>query len=110
MMVSSSLNTEWRFRKLDKYPKRLICDDGVVYSEKGKPLSLKPSRKGGYLRVRMYHLGKETYTWVHRMVGYAFLGDCDGFDIHHKDKNIKNNHYLNLKKLTEKEHINEHRK
>lgn len=107
-MAFSNLNTEWRFAKLEKYPNRIICDDGRVYNSKGRLLSLKPSR-GGYLRVRMYRSGVEIYAWVHRMVCYAFVGDCSGCDVHHVDKNIKNNHYTNFKIMTEEDHIKKHK-
>ena len=101
--------TEWRFVKLDKYPNRIIADSGEIYNERGKLLSLKPSRRG-YMRCRAYEKGEEFYYWVHRMVGYAFLGDISKCDIHHRNRNRRDNHYLNLKKLTEKEHIEEHKK
>lgn len=100
---------EWRFTKLDKYPDRIICDDGNIYNRFGKKLSLKPG-KGGYLRTRMYNKGVEFYTWVHRMVCYAFVGDCTGKDCHHIDRNRRNNHWTNFKILTEEEHLNEHTK
>ena len=101
--------TEWRFVKLPKYPNRIICDDGKIYNEKGRILSLKPG-KGRYLRCRMYNSGYESYTWVHRMVCYAFVGDCTNKDVHHKDKNRRNNHWTNFKIMTEKEHQLEHKK
>ncbi len=101
--------TEWRFVKLDKYPRRIIADDGMVYNERGKLLSLKPG-KGRYLRVRMYNSRGEYYSWVHRMVCYAFVGDCTGKDCHHKDRNRRNNHWTNFEIKTEKEHIEEHKK
>jgi len=104
----NNLITEWEFKKLNKYPNRLICNDGSIYNRRGKRLSLKPSR-GGYLRCRMYNSTKEHYTWVHRMVCYAFVGDCFQCDVHHKDKNIKNNHWWNFKILTEKKHYEEHK-
>src|SRR5688572_12036634 len=101
------MTTEWRFIKLSKYPDRIICDDGQIYNKRGKRMQLKPSR-GGYLRCRMYN-NKEYYTWVHRMVCYAFVGNCFDKDVHHKDKNTHNNHWWNFKILTEKEHYAEHK-
>lgn len=102
------LITEWRFKILEKYPHRLICDDGSIYNERGKLLSLKPSR-GGYLRCRLYDKDGEYYGWVHRMVCYAFVGDCSFSDVHHIDKNIKNNHWWNFKILNREEHLKEHK-
>lgn len=98
------LVTEWRFKKLDKYPNRIICDSGEIYNKFGKKLNLKPG-KGKYLRCRMYNNGIESYTWVHRMVGYAFLGDCTGLEVHHKDRNRQNNYYKNLEIMTKKENL-----
>src|SRR5690348_4110270 len=97
--------TEWRFRILDKYPDRIICDDGSIYNKIGKRMALKPG-KGRYLRCRMYTKGwKEWYCWVHRMVAYAFLGDCTRLEVHHNDRNRQNNHYLNLRIMTKKENL-----
>lgn len=106
--MTVSLNLTWEFKKLNKYPNRIICNDGSIYNERGKLLSLKPS-KHKYLRCRTYHSGKETYWWVHRMICHAFVGDCTNCDVHHKDRNRRNNHYLNFKIMTEEEHINEHK-
>lgn len=99
--------TEWRFKVLDKYPDRIICDSGEIYSQRnGKNLKLKTSRKGGYLRARLYNdKGEEYYSWVHRMVGYAFLGDCTGLEVHHNDRDVTNNYYKNLKILTKQENL-----
>lgn len=102
--------TEWRFVTLTKYPNRIVCDSGEIYNKRGKKLALKPSRKGGYLRARAYVKGKEIYYWVHRMVCYAFVGNCENCDVHHIDKNVRNNHYTNFKILSEEEHIKEHKK
>jgi len=101
--------TEWRFKIIPRYPDRIVCDDGMIYNKKGRKLRLKPSRRGGYLRVRRYNSRGEFYTWVHRMVCYAYVGDCTGCDVHHKDRNILNNYWTNFKILTEKEHIEEHK-
>src|SRR5688500_12314213 len=96
--------TEWRFKTLDKYPDRIICDDGSVYNKYGKKLSLKMG-KGRYLRARMYNKGKEFYTWVHRMVAYAFLESPEGLEVHHIDRDRQNNYYLNLKVMTKQENL-----
>ena len=103
------MTTEWRFLQLPKYPNRIICDNGEIFSSiNGRKLNLKPSRDG-YLRVRMYKPKKEYYSWVHRMVCYAFVGNCEGKDCHHKDRDITNNNWWNFEIKTEQEHYAEHR-
>jgi hypothetical protein len=98
------VRTEWKFRELDKYPNRLICSDGSIYSTiNGSKLALKPG-KGRYLRCRMYK-DKEYYSWVHRMVAYAFLGDPEKLEVHHKDRNRQNNNDWNLQIMTKKENL-----
>jgi hypothetical protein len=95
--------TEWRFKVLQEYPNRIICDSGEFYNSKGKKLNLKPSR-GGYLRVRMYNKGKESYKWAHRLVYTAFVGDCTSLHVHHKNTNQQDNYYLNLEGLPPEKH------
>jgi len=102
------MTTEWRFKTLDKYPNRIICDDGSLYNKRGKRLNLKPSRDK-YLRCRMYKNKQEYYAWVHRMVAYAFVADCFNMDVHHKDRDRRNNYWWNLEVKTEKDHYEEHR-
>jgi|SRR6478736_1023423 len=96
--------TEWRFRILDKYPNRIICDDSSIYNSKGKKMAPKPG-KGRYLRNRVYRDGKELYCWIHRMVAYAFLGDCTRLEVHHKDRNRQNNYHTNLEIMTKKQNL-----
>ncbi len=100
---------EWRFKKLDKYPNRIICDDGTIYNQKGRKLNLKPSRTG-YLRIRMYNKGKEFYKWVHRVVYEAFVGDPIGLEVHHIDKIRINNYYLNFLGLPPDKHRKYHKR
>lgn len=95
---------EWNFKKLDKYPNRIICDDGSIYNKYGKRLNLKPG-KGGYLRCRMYNKGKEYYTWVHRMIAYAFLGDCTKLEVHHKNRIKADNYHTNLEIMTKEQNL-----
>ncbi len=97
--------TSWRFSILSKYPNRIICDDGSIYNKFGKRLRFKKSRKGGYLRCRMYRNKEELYSWVHRMVAYAFLGDVTGLEVHHIDRNTSNNNYWNLKGITKQQNL-----
>jgi len=101
--------TEWLFKVLDEYPTRIICSDGTFYNLKGKKLNLKPS-KNKYLRIRMYKNGREFYKWAHRMVYHAFKGDPKGLEIHHEDKDVQNNYYINLTGLTPKKHRYYHKK
>jgi len=100
---------EWRFKELEQFPNRIICDDGTIYNKKGKKLQLKPSRNG-YLRLRLYNKGKEFYKWVHRVIYEAFIGDCKGLEVHHIDKIRINNYYLNLLGATPEKHKYYHRK
>ena len=100
------MRTEWLFKRLDKYPNRLICSDGSIYHAKnGKKMALKPG-KGKYLRARLYKNGKEYYSWVHRMVAYCFSDiSPEGLEVHHNDRNRQNNNDYNLKVMTKKENL-----
>lgn len=68
----------------------------VESSYKGKILNQKETI-GGYLQVTLNIPGKILHTFVHRLVGMAFVdGYKEGYDINHKDENPKNNRFDNL--------------
>jgi hypothetical protein len=99
--------TEWRFSPIKGNEDYIICDDGTAFStkRKGKKLSLKPSKKKKYLRIRICKKAKESYLWVHRMVAAHFIGDIKGMEVHHIDNNTRNNHYTNFKIVTKRENL-----
>jgi hypothetical protein len=72
--------------------------EGEVYSAKSKKM-LKPSKRNGYLLVRLYwdEKPKGRDYFVHRLVASAFIPKVDGFDyVNHKDCVRSNNNVNNL--------------
>lgn len=62
-----------------------------------KPHILKFGNNKGYCRVILLdNAGKRHSKSVHRLVATAFIGDCTGLEINHKDGNKKNNVVDNL--------------
>lgn len=76
---------------------------GLVSSNNGrkllnhKPHILRAGDNKGYCRVVLLDdSGKRNNRCVHRLVADAFIGNCDGLQINHKDGNKKNNNVENL--------------
>jgi len=61
----------------------------------------------GYCRIRLInkdHVGK--HFAVHRLVADAFIGNCENFEVNHKDEIKTNNKVENLELVTSKENCN----
>jgi hypothetical protein len=54
---------------------------------------------GGYLIVRLYNNGVHT-SRIHKLVATAFLGDSNGREVNHIDRNKQNNSVRNLEYCT----------
>lgn len=85
-----------------------ISENGEIvsyYNE--KPKIIKPFLSNGYYRIELkYEAGKAKKFFVHRLVYQTFVGELkDGLVIDHIDGDRANNHYLNLRLVTQKENI-----
>lgn len=61
----------------------------------------------GYCRVRLYKENeKPKHYAVHRLVASAFIGDCDGLTVNHKNEIKTDNRVENLELLTLRDNCN----
>lgn len=82
--------------------------DVISISKKGKIKFLKNSiTHDGYARIALkYEKGKEKKYRINRLVYMTFVGQLiDGLVIDHIDGNRLNNHYSNLRQITQKDNI-----
>ena len=99
--------TLFRYTNIRNY---YISEYGQVISisKKGKVKFLKNSiTHDGYARIALkYEKGKEKKYRINRLVFQTFVGNLvDGLVIDHIDGNRLNNHYSNLRQITQKENI-----
>ena len=83
----------------------LITNHGNVYRiwKKGYK-KIKPEVNHGYLRVYISHNEIKKHKRIHRLVAEYFIDNPYGYDVvHHIDNDKTNNHYTNLKWVTNKE-------
>ena len=105
---------EWK--RIEEFPRYYISNQGRVKSKVNKEeYILKPNIIQGYEYVKLYRKDSNNINdlkliRIHRLVAQYF---CDNFsvekDVHHKDKNTRNNHKNNLICLTKEEHIELHK-
>lgn len=70
---------------------------GRVYSCKSNKFIQPGKGRGGHLQIQMWHLGTETYVYIHRMVAEMFIPNPDGLPVvRHLDGNPTNNVVWNL--------------
>lgn len=62
------------------------------------------SRSGvKYYKVRLYKKGKRKSYYVHRLVAWCFIGEVNGMEVNHKDRDPSNNRLENLEIVTASE-------
>jgi hypothetical protein len=91
---------EWRkSREYDNYE---VSNAGQVRNALTQPI-LKSSINRGYQQVGLSHNGKKKTFKVHKLVATAFLGDSEGREVDHIDRDAKNNRVENLRYVTRSE-------
>lgn len=99
-------NEEWREIEGTER-KYFVSNKGRVKSRAGyKAIILKPTYLNGYQRVDLMVQGHKQSKLISRLVAYAFLDRPTPMqtNLHHKDRNKKNNSVENLLWCTPQEH------
>jgi hypothetical protein len=91
------------FRKIGGYDNYEVSNCGNVRNVKTGRV-LKPGEDGdNYLMVCLSRNGKTQTLKIHKLVATAFLGDSEGRDVDHKDRNNQNNALDNLRYVSTSE-------
>lgn len=101
------MSTEWRV-----IPSCLDYEVGEFgdVRRKNNRYPIKSRFHKGYEIVTITVNGKKVTKFVHRLVAEAFIGPRPkGHHTHHKNHNMRINHYTNLEYLKTYSHFNEHR-
>lgn len=89
-----------------------ISNFGNLKSYQGyNAILIKPSLNKNYDRVHIKQYGEIRNVYIHRLVALAFLDPPKNIDyeLHHKDKNSRNNKVSNLEWLSPLEHQEKHK-
>jgi hypothetical protein len=87
--------TEWR--KIGEYDNYEVSSAGQVRNT-STGLVLKPQLgKKGYYMIGLSKNGKKKTFTIHKLVATAFLGDSEGREVDHKDRNRQNDSVENLR-------------
>lgn len=88
----------------DVYSTRLRGNEKEPHVHKLKPKD--PGRKDKYLNIILCTDKGQATKSIHRLVAEHFVdGYFDGAVVNHKDGNNRNNHYLNLEWVSQKENV-----
>lgn len=105
--------TSVRWKRIEHAPDYLISNTGLA---RKRTTILKPIQKKVtyYLYIVMYNpeTGKRYRTDIHRLVwdAFGYMPHTKGFEIHHKDRDINNNHIDNLCLIPKEVHNKVHHK
>lgn len=97
-------------KTISGFPLYSITPNGDVYSAfKGSVKQLRPCKdSSGYLAVSLFTGSKRRHSFkVHKLVALTFIGEAPGasYQIDHIDGNKLNNHYTNLRWITQSANI-----
>jgi hypothetical protein len=84
---------------IESFPNYEVSDTGLVRRIDTKKELAQNTKKGKhpYKRVHLSHEGVAKYVLVHRLVLFAFVGECpEGQQCLHADDDPSNNHLSNL--------------
>lgn len=96
--------------KLFRNTQYIITEDGKVFNNKGKQLSIKirkepkSSFKRAYVNIQINN--KQKQFTLARIIAEVYIPNPDNFpQVNHKDGNPLNNHYSNLEWCTQSDNI-----
>jgi hypothetical protein len=93
---------EWR--TIGGYENYEVSNDGQVRNQNGAILSAKDDGHG-HLQVSLYKAGVGKTFKVHKLVATTFLGDSEGRDTDHCDRNRRNNNVSNLRYVSRNQNL-----
>jgi hypothetical protein len=82
-------------KKVDGFANYWIDTNGHVYNQYGLKLK-RGTNIHGYPRVTLYNGKGKARFLLHRLVAGNFIGNIDGMDVHHKNKNRQDCRVANL--------------
>jgi len=95
--------------EIQNFEDYLIYEDGLIFSEK-RNIIMKTWIKDGYERIQLCKNGKLKEFLIHRLVALHYVPKIQGKDcVDHIDGNKLNNHYSNLRWVTNIENMNNFR-
>lgn len=104
------MNAEIEWREIPGFPGYQASSEGEIKSYHQYEKILKGNvDQDGYLRCVLFRDGNRYAFGVHQLVALTFIGDRpDGYSIHHKNDNKKDNCPMNLEYIHPSEHSKFH--
>jgi hypothetical protein len=94
---------EEKWRKIAGFDNYEVSSEGRVRNVKTMRFLKQFPNDNGYLGVILYRNGKSNMRRVHKLVASEFIGESEGRQVDHRDRNKLNNHVDNLRYVPERE-------
>ena len=94
------------WKVLDEYPEYEISSFGMLFSRK-TGTQIKPDIRlnNNYIRFKIRKEHKRIHLSAHKIVYETFVGKIpEGYELHHRDGDVRNNSVDNLQIVTKREH------
>jgi hypothetical protein len=84
------------FRVFGGFPNYSVSNLGRVRNDRTQRILRPKIDRWGYYQVCLQNGGKQSTKRIHKLEMTAFVGDSEGRQVNHKDRNSLNNHLSNL--------------
>jgi hypothetical protein len=94
---------EWRV--IAGYDNYSVSNLGRVRNDTSHRILRPQVGTNGYYQLNLRREGRTSHKSIHKLVATAFLGDSEGRDVNHKDRNRLNNNLSNLEYCSRSENL-----
>ncbi|CAL6011150.1 Conserved_hypothetical protein [Hexamita inflata] len=91
-----------QFKQIEGYSNYIVFENGNIQNINSGKIIKPFTSNNGYLRIQLSENGNPKKYFIHNLVAQAFLGNKpENYQTDHIDRNKLNNHYTNLRYISQ---------